>query len=70
MLVKNKIREFRNSAGISQEDLAIALSVSRQTIYAIESGKYNPSLELSLLLAKFFGVTIEQIFQLEEDENE
>lgn len=70
MLVRNRIREFRNSAGISQEELAISMNVSRQTIYAIESGKYNPSLELSLLLARYFGVTVEQIFQLEDEGNE
>ncbi len=67
MVVKNFIREYRKEAGISQEELAVALNVSRQTIYAIETGKYNPSLELSLGMARYFGVTVEALFKLEEE---
>ena len=48
--------------GITQEDLAQALGVSRQTINAIEKGKYNPSLELAFKLASYFETTIEEIF--------
>ncbi|HCJ4853090.1 TPA: helix-turn-helix transcriptional regulator, partial [Listeria innocua] len=52
---------------IGQNELALALEVSRQTIHAIEKGKYNPSLELSLKMARYFHLTIEEIFQLEEN---
>ncbi|MBC1926215.1 helix-turn-helix transcriptional regulator, partial [Listeria innocua] len=48
-------------------DLALTLEVSRQTIHAIEKGKYNPSLELSLKMAQYFHLTIEEIFKLEEN---
>jgi len=64
--VKNKLREFRLKYGLTQEQLAKALGVSRQTISAIENGKYCPSLELALKIAKFFGVKVEDIFWLEE----
>lgn len=65
MVVRNFIKEYRNELELSQEELALALNVSRQTIYAIESGKYNPSLELALGLSRFFGVTVEALFKLE-----
>ncbi|EHR3671359.1 TPA: helix-turn-helix transcriptional regulator [Listeria monocytogenes] len=67
MKVRNKVKQLREERGIGQNELALALEVSRQTIYAIEKGKYNPSLELSLKMARYFRLTIEEIFQLEEN---
>ncbi|NJE25861.1 transcriptional regulator [Thermococcus sp. MV5] len=60
--MRNHLREFRELKGLTQEDLARALGVTRQTIIAIEKGKYNPSLELAFKIAKFFRVKIEDIF--------
>lgn len=67
MGVKNKIRELREERGISQLDAAARLNVSRQTMSAIENMKYNPSLELTLKIAKLFALPVEDIFELEED---
>ncbi|MBV6716907.1 helix-turn-helix transcriptional regulator [Paenibacillus chitinolyticus] len=61
----NKIKEFRTSKGYSQEYLAEKLNVSRQTIISIEKGKYKPSLNLALKLAKIFNAQVEEIFFLE-----
>jgi len=61
--MKNKIKVFRAMHDLTQEDLAIQLDVTRQTILAIEKGKYNPSLELAFKIAVFFGVTIEDVFE-------
>ncbi|MDJ0348390.1 helix-turn-helix transcriptional regulator [Cryobacterium sp. PH29-G1] len=61
--MKNLIAESRRSAGWSQEDLASRLSVSRQTVIALERGKYNPSLPVAFRLARIFGTTIEVLFQ-------
>lgn len=58
----NTIKVLRAMKEITQEDLAQALGVSRQTINAIEKGKYNPSLELAFKLAEYFETTIESIF--------
>ncbi|EQC0676681.1 TPA: helix-turn-helix transcriptional regulator [Listeria innocua] len=70
MKVSNKVKQLREERKIGQNELALALEVSRQTIHAIEKGKYNPSLELSLKMARYFHLTIEEIFQLEEDKDE
>jgi len=59
--LRNHLREFRELKGLTQEDLARALGVTRQTIIAIEKGKYNPSLELAFKIAKFFKVKIEDV---------
>ncbi|EAF5857714.1 transcriptional regulator [Listeria monocytogenes] len=67
MKVRNKVKQLREERGNGQNELALALEVSRQTIHAIEKGKYNPSLELSLKMARYFRLTIEEIFQLEEN---
>lgn len=67
MKVRNKVKQLSEERGIGQNELALALEVSRQTIHAIEKGKYNPSLELSLKMARYFRLTIEEIFQLEEN---
>lgn len=69
MKVHNKIKKIREERGIAQKDAAAALDVSRQTMTAIENMKYNPSLELTLKIAKFFSLSVEEIFELvEEDE--
>ena len=62
VLAKNKLKEYREKNGLSQEALAAKTSVSRQTIISIEGGKYVPSLELSLKLAKLFKCKIEDLF--------
>jgi putative transcriptional regulator len=60
--VENTIRVLRAVKGLTQEELAQALGVSRQTINAIEKGKYNPSLDLAFKMAAYFETTIEDIF--------
>jgi putative transcriptional regulator len=66
MEIKNQVRKFREEKDITQEELAKELDVSRQTINAIETGKYNPSLELALEVANFFNTEVEEVFCLEE----
>lgn len=65
--MKNRLEEMRKKKGIKQEELADALEVSRQTIGSLENGRYNPSILLAFKIAKFFGVTIEDIFIYEEE---
>jgi len=60
--VKNRVEELRKEKGLSQEEFAKAIRVSRQTVSSIETGKYNPSLELAFAIADFFQMTIEEIF--------
>ena len=64
--MKNKIKVFRAMHDLTQEDLAREVGVTRQTILAIEKGKYDPSLELAFKMARRFQVTIEDIFVFEE----
>ena len=66
--MKNRLEEIRKSHGIKQEDLACALEVSRQTIGSLENGRYNPSIILAFKIAKFFNMTVEEIFIYEEEE--
>ncbi len=66
-IVKNRLEELRKERGIKQEDLASALEVSRQTIGSLENGRYNPSILLAFKIARYFGMTIEEIFFYEED---
>jgi putative transcriptional regulator len=65
--MKNKIEEYRNLRKITQEDLAAAVKVSRQTVNSIENGRYNPSIQLAFKIAIYFGESIEDIFIYEED---
>jgi putative transcriptional regulator len=65
--MNNRLEELRKKAGITQEMLADSLEVSRQTIGSLESGRYNPSILLAFKIARFFGVTIEEIFIYEEE---
>ena len=60
--MKNKLKGLRTKKGVSQNDLALALSVSRQTINSIENGKFDPSLSLTIGLTRFFKVSLEEIF--------
>ncbi|MDD2421911.1 MAG: helix-turn-helix transcriptional regulator [Heliobacteriaceae bacterium] len=60
--MENKVEELRKRIGLNQEDLAKALKVSRQTISSIETGKYNPSLELAFAISHYFEKLIEEIF--------
>lgn len=69
-MIKNKILYYRKLKSISQKKLAYDMKVSRQTIYAIENHKYNPSLELAIRIAKYFDVSVEDIFILKEDKDE
>lgn len=62
--LKNKVRELRQKKGVSQKELALILSVTRQTIIALEKQKYSPSLHLALRLAKFFDTKVEELFKL------
>lgn len=62
MIVRNDLRERRAERGWSQGDLAERLGVSRQTVNAIETGKYDPSLELAFSIAKLFKARIEDVF--------
>jgi len=66
--VKNKLEEIRKAKGITQEELANALEVSRQTVGSLENGRYNPSIILAFKIARFFDVSIEEVFIYEEDE--
>ncbi len=63
----NKIKELRKASKITQDELASALSVTRQTVISLENGRYNPSLQLAFRLAKYFNTTIEDIFVFEEE---
>ncbi len=65
--MKNRLEELRKKRGIKQEELAIILEVSRQTIGSLENGRYNPSILLAFRIAKFFEMSIEDIFIYEEE---
>lgn len=66
--MKNLVEQKRKEKGFTQQQLAAALGVSRQTIISLENGKYNPSILLAHSIAKLFGTSIEEIFIFEEDE--
>jgi putative transcriptional regulator len=63
--VRNSVRERRTAKGLSQGDLAAVLGVSRQTINSIETGRYTPSLPLAIALARHFGTTVEEVFDVD-----
>jgi putative transcriptional regulator len=65
--MRNDIRMLRDTAGLSQGQLAAAMSVSRQTINSIETGRYTPSLPLAMALARFFDRAVEEIFHGDDD---
>lgn len=64
--MNSEVRNLRTAAGLSQGALALALGVSRQTINAIETGRYDPSLKLAAQVSRYFGHSIEEIFDVEE----
>ena len=68
--MKNKLEEIRKKHGITQEELASILEVSRQTIGSLENGRYNPSILLAFKIAKYFNLTIEEIFIYQEEDND
>ena len=68
--MKNRLEEIRRAKGITQEELANALEVSRQTVGSLENGRYNPSIILAFKIARFFEVSIEEIFIYEEGQHE
>ena len=67
--VKNRLEALRKERGIRQEELAKALSVSRQTIGSLENGRYNPSILLAFRIARYFDLPIEEIFLYDEEED-
>lgn len=66
-MLKNNLNTLRQQANITQEELAIKVSVTRQTIIAIEKGNYTPSVLLAIKLANYFNVKVEDIFKLKND---
>ena len=68
--MKTRIRELRKERKISQEELALAVGTTRQTITSIEIGKYTASLALAYKIARFFGLTIEEVFDFSDIEEE
>ena len=65
--MKNRIEQIRKERGIRQEEFAKIMGVSRQTISSLETGRYNPSIYLAYKIAKFFNMTIEEVFVFEEE---
>ncbi|BBF76966.1 helix-turn-helix transcriptional regulator [Acinetobacter ursingii] len=68
--MRNKLPTLRKNQGLSQNDLAVLLGVSRQTINAIEKGRYDPSLSLAFKLSRQFKLTIEEIFPQDENSSD
>ena len=66
-IVKTRIKEYRAKHNMKQDELAALVGVRRETIYHLEKGRYNPSLVLAYSIAKVFGVTIEEIFEIVEE---
>ena len=66
----NKLEEIRKLNNVTQEELAAALEVSRQTIGSLENGRYNPSIILAFKIARYFGLSIEEIFIYEEEDKD
>lgn len=65
--MNNRIEQIRKERGIRQEDFAKSMGVSRQTISSLENGRYNPSIMLAYKIAKYFGMSIEEVFIFEEE---
>lgn len=64
--MRNDVRELRAAKGLSQQTLGQALGVSRQTINAIEQGRYDPSLPLAIRMARYFGKSVEEVFHVDD----
>ena len=68
MNLENRVKELRHAQGMTQEDLAESLGVSRQTVISIEGGRYSPSLPLALKIARVFRKAVEDVFSLGANE--
>lgn len=68
--MENRLEEIRKARGIKQEDLALELGVSRQTISSLEKGRYNPSILLAFKIARRFDLRIEDVFIYQEEDHE
>ncbi|MFC5272114.1 helix-turn-helix transcriptional regulator [Adhaeribacter terreus] len=66
--MKNHVKAYRNAHNLTQSDFAERIAVSRQTVHAIETGKFVPSTVLALKIAKLFNASVETIFELESDD--
>ncbi len=66
--MRSDVRELRTAKGLSQQALGQALGVSRQTINAIEQGRYDPSLPLAIRIARYFGRAVEEIFHVDDED--
>lgn len=66
--MNNRLEEIRKENKVTQEELATILEVSRQTISSLEKGRYNPSIILAFKIARYFNMSIEEIFIYEEDD--
>lgn len=64
--MRNKVRELRENAGLTQETLGGQLQVSRQTVISIETGRYRPSLDLAIKIARMFDTTVEEVFLVDD----
>ena len=65
--MNNRIKELRKEKNITQDELGLAVGVTRQTVISLENGKYNASLQLAYKIAKYFGMQIEEVFLFEEE---
>lgn len=65
--MNNRIKELRKEKNITQDELGMAVGVTRQTVISLENGKYNASLQLAYKIAKYFGMQIEEVFLFEEE---
>ncbi|WP_429948491.1 hypothetical protein IGJ55_003021 [Enterococcus sp. AZ170] len=68
MAVKNYVKEYRIQNNLTQQDLALAINVSKQTIYAIERGMYNPSLEVAIKISKVLNEDFQKLFFIEGED--
>jgi putative transcriptional regulator len=65
VIVRNDVRQLREGRGLSQAALGDVLGVSRQTVNSIENGRYNPTLPLAIAIARYFGLTVEEVFHVD-----
>ena len=68
--IQNRVRQHRLLAGMTQQELADRIEVTRQTVLSIERGRYNPSVGLALSMAEVFGVAVEDLFQIDRGESD
>ena len=70
MALVTKIKEYRESVGMKQSELAEMVNARRETIVHLENGRYNPSLKLAMDIAKVFGVTVEELFEFTNEQQD